>query len=176
MNETSLQLGSHLSRHSPISGLLSAIFRLTEARRNEIRAQSAPGRTAAELSDLHVRRSNLSLDDFLRFIVKPLHVALSGLKGCLRRLQGGSCTLNLLLPAPKVGRLVFMPSCQQSLGSLALLLIRAPSFLHGGVHFRLRVAHITITTISLIRLKRRRPIKGLPRQGAWRNVRPDEFR
>jgi hypothetical protein len=134
---------------------LSAIFRLTEAHRNEIQAQPAPRRTAAELPDLHVRRSNLSLDDFLRFIVKPLHVALSGLKGCLRRLQGSSCTLNFLLPAPKVGRLVFMPSCQQSLGSLALLLIRAPSFLHGCIHFRLRVAHITIATTSHCRAEAR---------------------
>ena len=158
-----------------ISGLLSAIFRLTEAHRNEIRAQPAPGRTAAELPDLHIRRSNLSLDDFLRFILKSPHIALSGLKGCLRRLQGGSRTLKLLLPAPKVGRLVFMPSCQQSLGSLALLLIRAPSFLHGGIHFRLRVAHITIATTSLIRLKRRRPIKGLPNGARGATFCPDEF-
>jgi hypothetical protein len=95
----------------------------------------------------------LSLDDFLSFILKPLHIALSGLKGYLRHLQGSSCTPNLLFPAPKVGRLVFMPSGQQSLGSLALLLIRAPSFLHGGIHFRLRVAHITIATTSPIRLQ-----------------------
>src|SRR5882672_342817 len=49
--------------------------------------------------------------------------------------------LYLLLPAAKVGRLVFMLSCPQSLGGLALLLIRALSFLHGGIHLRLRVAH-----------------------------------
>src|SRR6516162_7744690 len=39
--DTRHQLGSHLSRHSPDSGLLSAIFRLIEAHRNEIRAQPA---------------------------------------------------------------------------------------------------------------------------------------
>ena len=103
--------------------------------------RQASGRTAAEPLKLHVRRPNLSLDDLLRFVVKPLHVTLGGLIGCLRRFQGGSCTLYLLLPAAKVSRLVFMPSCPQSLGGLALLLIRAPSFLHGGIHLRLRVAH-----------------------------------
>jgi hypothetical protein len=83
----------------------------------------------------------LSLDDLLRFVIKPLHVTLGGLIGCLRRFQGGSCTLYLLLPAAKVGRLVFMLSCPQSLGGLALLLIRALSFLHGGIHLRLQVTH-----------------------------------
>src|SRR3984893_11247466 len=39
--DTRHQLGSHLSGHSPDSGLLSAIFRLIEAHRNEIRAQPA---------------------------------------------------------------------------------------------------------------------------------------
>jgi hypothetical protein len=34
-----------------------------------------------------------------------------------------------------------MLSCPQSLGGFALLLIRALSFLHGGIHLRLRVAH-----------------------------------
>src|SRR5437016_10410277 len=33
--------GAHLSGHSPDSGVLSAIFRLIEAHRNEIRAQPA---------------------------------------------------------------------------------------------------------------------------------------
>src|ERR1700730_18060398 len=37
--DTRYQLGSHLSGHSPDSGRLSAIFRLIEAHRNEIRAQ-----------------------------------------------------------------------------------------------------------------------------------------
>jgi hypothetical protein len=97
--------------------------------------------TAAEPPELHVRRPNLSLDDLLRFVIKPLHVTLGGLIGCLRRFQGGSCTLYLLLPSAKVGRLVFMLSCPQSLGGLALLLIRAPRFLHGGIHLRLQVTH-----------------------------------
>jgi hypothetical protein len=83
----------------------------------------------------------LSLNDLLRFVIKPLHVTLGGLIGCLRRFQGGSCTLYLLLPSAKVGRLVFMLSCPQSLGGLALLLIRALSFLHGGIHLRLQVTH-----------------------------------
>ena len=39
MRDTRHQLGSHLSGHSPDSGRLSAIFRLIEARRNEIRVQ-----------------------------------------------------------------------------------------------------------------------------------------
>src|SRR5438046_3365030 len=39
--DTRHQLGSHLSGHSPDSGLLSAIFRLIEAHRNHIRAQPA---------------------------------------------------------------------------------------------------------------------------------------
>ena len=95
----------------------------------------------AEPPELHVRRPNLSLDDLLRFVIKPLHVTLGGLIGCLRRFQGGSCTLYLLLPSAKVGRLVFMLSCPQSLGGLALLLIRALSFLHAGIHLRLQVTH-----------------------------------
>ena len=95
----------------------------------------------AEPPELHVRRPNLSLDDLLRFVIKPLHVTLGGLIGCLRRFQGGSCTLYLLLPSAKVGRLVFMLSCPQSLGGLALLLIRALSFLHGGIHLRPQVTH-----------------------------------
>src|SRR5215470_7485753 len=105
------------------------------------RTRQAPGGTAAEPPELHVRRPNLSLNDLLRFVIKPLHVTLGGLIGCLRRFQGGSCTLYLLLPAAKVGRLVFMLSCPQSLGGLALLLIRALSFLHGGIHLRLQVTH-----------------------------------
>jgi hypothetical protein len=40
---------------------------------------------AAQPAGLHVRRSNLSLDDLLRLVIKPLHVALGGLIGCLRR-------------------------------------------------------------------------------------------
>jgi hypothetical protein len=83
----------------------------------------------------------LSLNDLLRFVIKPLHVTLGGLIGCLRRFQGGSCTLYLLLPSAKVGRLVFMLSCPQSLGGLALLLIRALSFLHGGIHLRPQLTH-----------------------------------
>ena len=96
---------------------------------------------AAHPPGLHVRRSNLSLDNLLRLVIKPLHVTLGGLIGCLRRFQGGSCTLYLLLPAAKVGRLVFMLSCPQSIGGLALLLTRALSFFHGGTHLRLQVAH-----------------------------------
>jgi len=42
--------------------------------------------TAAEPLELHVRRPNLSLDDLLRFVIKPLHVMLGGLIGCLRRI------------------------------------------------------------------------------------------
>jgi hypothetical protein len=83
----------------------------------------------------------LSLDDLFRFVIKPLHVTRGGLMGCLRRFQGGSCALYLLLPAAKVCRLVFMLSCPQSLGGLALLLIRALSFLHGGIHLRPQVTH-----------------------------------
>jgi len=45
------------------------------------------------------------------------------------------------LPAAKVGRLAFMLSCPQSIGGLALLLTRALSFFHGGIHPRLQVAH-----------------------------------
>jgi hypothetical protein len=40
---------------------------------------------AAEPPALHVRCPNLSLDDFLRFVIKPLHVTFGGLIGCLRR-------------------------------------------------------------------------------------------
>ena len=47
--------------------------------------RQASGRTAAEPLGLHVRRPNLSLDDLLRFVIKPLHVTLGGLIGCLRR-------------------------------------------------------------------------------------------
>ena len=83
----------------------------------------------------------MSLDDLLRFVTKPLHVTRGGLIGCLRCFHGGSCTLYLLLPPAKVCRLVFMLSCPQSLGGLALLLIRAPRFLHGGIHLRLQVTH-----------------------------------
>jgi hypothetical protein len=105
------------------------------------RTRQASGGTAAEPPELHVRRPNLSLNDLLRFVIKPLHVTLGGLIGCLRRFQGGSCTLYLLLPSAKVGRLVFMLSCPQSLGGLAFLLFRALSFLHGGIHLRLQVTH-----------------------------------
>jgi hypothetical protein len=83
----------------------------------------------------------LSLDDLRSFVIKPLHVTRGGLIGCLRWFQGGSCTLYRLLPAAKVCRLVFMLSYPQSLGGLALPLIRAPSFLHGGIHLRLQVTH-----------------------------------
>src|SRR5215813_12633512 len=61
------------------------------------RTRQASGGTAAEPPELHVRRPNLSLDDLLRFVIKPLHVTLGGLIGCLRRFQGGSCTLYLLV-------------------------------------------------------------------------------
>ena len=44
------------------------------------------------------------------------------------------------LSAAKVGRLVFMLSCPQSFGGLALLLTRALSIFHGGMHLRLQVA------------------------------------
>jgi hypothetical protein len=94
----------------------------------------------------------LSLDNLLRSVIEPLHVTLGGLEGCLPRFQGGSCTAYLLLPPPEVGRLVFMPSRLQGLGGFALLLIRALSFLQGGVHLRLRVAHF-------------------PRVGTWRGQR-----
>jgi hypothetical protein len=40
---------------------------------------------AAQPAGLHVRGSNLSLDDLLRLVIKPLHVALGGLIGRLRR-------------------------------------------------------------------------------------------
>ena len=76
----------------------------------------------------------MRLHDLLRFVIKPLHVALGGLIGYLRRFQSGSGALYLLLPTPKVGRLVFMPSCPQSLGGLALLLTRALSFFQCGAH------------------------------------------
>jgi len=39
--DTRHQLGCHLRRHSPDPGLLSAIFRLTKAHRNEIQVQRA---------------------------------------------------------------------------------------------------------------------------------------
>lgn len=83
----------------------------------------------------------MSLNDLFRFVIKPLHITLGNLIGCLCRFQGGSCTRYLLLPAALVGRLVFTLSYPQSLGGLAHLLIRTPSFLLGGVHLRLRVAH-----------------------------------
>jgi hypothetical protein len=83
----------------------------------------------------------LSLDDLLLFVTKPLHVTRGGLIGCLRCFHGGSCTLYQLLPPAKVCRLVFMLSCPQSLGGLALPLIRALSFLHGGIHLRVLVTH-----------------------------------
>jgi hypothetical protein len=83
----------------------------------------------------------LSLDNLLCFVIKPLRMTLSGLVDCLCRFYGGSSARYLLLPAAKVGRLVFMLSCPQSLGGLALLLIRALSFLHGGIHLRLQVTH-----------------------------------
>jgi GntR family transcriptional regulator/MocR family aminotransferase len=38
-----------------------------------------------EPPELHVRRPNLSLDDLLRVVIKPLRVTLGGLIGCLRR-------------------------------------------------------------------------------------------
>jgi hypothetical protein len=88
----------------------------------------------------------LSLDDLLRFVIALLHVTLGSLIGGLRRFQGDSRTLylllpDLLLPAAKVCRLVFILSYPQSLGGLALLSIRALSFLHGGIHLRLQVTH-----------------------------------
>jgi hypothetical protein len=46
--------------------------------------RQASGRTAAEPPELHVRSPNLSLDDLLRFVIKPLHVTLGDLIGCLR--------------------------------------------------------------------------------------------
>ena len=49
---------------------------------HELRVQ---GVQRAEPPELHVRRPNLSLDNLLRFVTKPLHVTLGDLKGCLRR-------------------------------------------------------------------------------------------
>jgi hypothetical protein len=48
-------------------------------------APSLQGVQRAEPPKLHVRRPNLSLDDLLRFVIKPLHVTLGDLIGCLRR-------------------------------------------------------------------------------------------
>src|SRR6516162_8040609 len=42
----------------------------------------ASERMAAQPVGLHVRGSNLSLDDLLRLVIKPLHVTLGGLIGC----------------------------------------------------------------------------------------------
>lgn len=98
------------------------------------------GRSGQSLG-LHVRRSNLSLDDLLGFVFKPLHMTLCGLIGGLCRFQAGSSARYLLLPAAKVGPLIFMLSRSQNLGRLGLLLTRAPSFLDGGVHLRLQVTH-----------------------------------
>jgi len=53
-------------------------------RRRRARA-NLQGLTAAEPPELHVRRPNLSLDDLLRLVIKPLHVTLGGFIGCLRR-------------------------------------------------------------------------------------------
>jgi len=83
----------------------------------------------------------LSLDDLLRFVIKPLHMTLGGLVDCLCRFYGGSSARYLLLPAAKVGRLVFILSCSQNLGGLGLFLTRAPSFFHRGMQLRLRVTH-----------------------------------
>jgi hypothetical protein len=84
----------------------------------------------------------LSLDNLLCFVIKPLRMTLSGLVDCLCRFYGGSSARYLLLPAAKVGRLVFMLSCSQKLGGFGLLLTRAPSFFHGSMHRRLQVTHI----------------------------------
>ena len=92
---------------------------------------------------LHVRCPDLSLDDLLRLVSKPLRVTFSSLTGGLGRLQGGSCTLYLPLPAAKLGSLVFMLAYPQRLDGFALLLPRAPSFLHRGIHLGLRIAHIS---------------------------------
>jgi len=90
---------------------------------------------------LHVRSLDLSLDDLLCFVIKPLRVTLGGVIGCLRRFKGDSCARYLLFPTVKVGCLVFMLSCPQSFGGLTFLLPRALSFFHGSMHLRLRVAH-----------------------------------
>jgi len=60
------------------------LARLIPCRRRRPRTQASE-RMAAQPAGLHVRRSNLSLDDLLRFVIKPLHVTLGGLIGCLRR-------------------------------------------------------------------------------------------
>jgi hypothetical protein len=103
--------------------------------------RQAPGLTAAEPPKLHIRSPNLSLHDLLRFVIKPLQVAFGRLIGCLRRFYRDLCTVYLLLPAAKVGCLVSMLSCPESLGRVAFLLTRAQSFLHGRIHLRLQVAH-----------------------------------
>src|SRR5262249_49380658 len=74
-------------------------------------------------------RPHLSLDDLLRFVIKPLH------------LTPASRTLYLLLPAAKVSRLLFMLSCPQSLAGPALRWTRALPFLLSGAHLQLQVAH-----------------------------------
>ena len=89
----------------------------------------------------YVRCPDLSLNDLLRLVSKPLRVTFSGLIGGLGRLQGGSRTLYLPLPAAKLGSLVFMLAYPQRLDGFALLLTRAPSFLHRGIHLGLRIAH-----------------------------------
>ena len=83
----------------------------------------------------------MSLDDLLRFVIKPLQVAFGRLIGCLRRFYRDSCTFYLLLPAAKLGCLVFMLSYPESLGGVTFLLTRAQSFRHGRIHLRLQVAH-----------------------------------
>jgi len=48
-------------------------------------APKLQGVQRVEPPELHVRRPNLSLDDLLRFVIKPLHVTLGDLIGCLCR-------------------------------------------------------------------------------------------
>ena len=115
-------------------------LRSSPCRRRRARAK-LQGLTAAEPPKLHIRSPNLSLDDLLPFVFKPLQVAFGRLIGCLRRFYRNSCTVYLLLPAAKVGCLVFTLSCPESLGRVAFLLTRAQSFLHGRIHLRLQVAH-----------------------------------
>jgi hypothetical protein len=75
---------------------------------------------------------------------------LGSLIGGLRRFQGSSSARYLLLPAAKVGCLVFMPSCPQNFGGLALSLTRAVNFCHGGMHLGLQVAHHIDASIFLV--------------------------
>ena len=76
-----------------------------------------------------------------RFVIKPLHVTLGSLVGCLRRFQSDSRPNYLLLPAAEVDRLVFMLTCPQSFGGLTFFLTRAPGIFQSGAHLRLQVAH-----------------------------------